>query len=118
MNTELTDFTIIFQCTLSLQVASTTSGNENCWYYEGRNGWWKFDERSNEDLETLYAENPDDKIELLICGHLYVIDFEANVQFRKDGTGRVRRIKRDKRDLPAKGVAGLIVAKCECSKNM
>ena len=22
------------------------------WYYEGRNGWWRFEERNSEELET------------------------------------------------------------------
>ena len=48
------------------------------------------------------------RIELLICGQIYVVDFANCVQFRKDFSGRVRRIKRDFVTAPAIGVAGLV----------
>ena len=51
-------------------------------------------------------------IELLICGHLYVIDFKNMVQYRKNqgfgGGGRKRKIKRDILTASCKGVAGLV----------
>lgn len=45
------------------------------WFYEGRNGWWQYDERTSVELESRYKKG--DKIfELLIAGFLYVIDLE------------------------------------------
>ena len=45
------------------------------WYYEGRNGWWQYDDRTSGELETFHASG-DSKCELLIAGFLYIIDFE------------------------------------------
>ena len=45
------------------------------WYYEGRNGWWQYDDRTSGELETFHAGG-DVKCELLIAGFLYIIDFE------------------------------------------
>jgi E3 ubiquitin-protein ligase RNF146 len=78
-----------------------------CWFYEGKNGWWKFDERNNEDIEDMYSKGVP-KADLLICGNMYVIDYQNYLQYRKDGCGRVRRIKRDNPSVSVKGVAGLI----------
>ena len=95
-----------------LRGASTSSGNDasvasgTCWYYEGRSGWWKFDERNGQEIEDAYCKKLE-KFEMLICGSLYMIDFKNMIQYRKDGTGRVRVIKRDLASAHAKGVAGL-----------
>ena len=43
----------------------------------------KFDQRNNEEIEKSFKEGKD-RIELLICGHLYVIDFTNMQQYRKD----------------------------------
>ena len=45
--------------------------------------------------------------ELLIAGHLYIIDFDQMLQYRKTDLVRRRRIKRDLATIPKKGVAGL-----------
>ena len=45
------------------------------WYYEGRNGWWQYDDRTNDEVEAFHARG-ESKCELLIAGFLYIIDFE------------------------------------------
>ena len=40
-------------------------------------------------------------------GKLYVIDFKNMIQYRVDGSGRVRCIKRDSASSSSKGIAGL-----------
>merc|ERR1712038_883808 len=51
------------------------------WYYEGRNGWWQYDDRTSGELETFHASG-DSKCELLIAGFLYIINFEQILQYR------------------------------------
>lgn len=77
------------------------------WYYQGRNGWWQYDERTSCDLEE--AHNAGTKtIELLIAGFLYTIDLDEMVQKRRNDPSRSRKIKRDIADIPdKKGVAGI-----------
>ncbi|XP_069701638.1 E3 ubiquitin-protein ligase rnf146-like isoform X1 [Periplaneta americana] len=76
------------------------------WFYEGRNGWWQYDERTSRELETAYKKG--ERIcELLVAGLLYVADFDAMLQVRRNDPSRRRRIKRDLATIPKKGVAGL-----------
>jgi len=76
------------------------------WFYQGRNGWWKFEERNNEELEENYSLGQ--KIfETMICGNLYIIDFQAMEQCQKGFPNRKRKIKRDLKTSSCKGVAGL-----------
>lgn len=77
------------------------------WFYEGRNGWWQYDERTSCELESKYKKG--EKIfELLIAGFLYVIDLENMRQCRRNDQTRRRRIRRDLRNIPGvKGIAGL-----------
>jgi len=76
------------------------------WFYEGRNGWWKFEERNNEELEENYSLGQK-VFETMICGNLYIIDFQAMEQFQKGYPNRKRKIKRDLKTSYCKGVAGL-----------
>lgn len=77
------------------------------WFYEGRNGWWQYDERTSQELETRYKKG-DKMFELLIAGFLYVIDLENMRQYRRNDQTRRRRIRRDLRSIPdIKGIAGL-----------
>lgn len=69
-------------------------------------GWWKYDERSNEDIEEASKQNLN-AIQILICGELYIIDFKQKVQYPKKNPSRKRYIKRDLNFQNAKGVAGL-----------
>nr|ACO14578.1 RING finger protein 146 [Caligus clemensi] len=83
---------------------------ETAWFYEGREGWWRYDTRTSNEIEEIYAarqENEENAAELLIAGFIYVIDFDNEVQYRKNRPGRRRKIKRDAFDAPSKGVAGL-----------
>ncbi|XP_037305716.2 E3 ubiquitin-protein ligase rnf146-like [Pungitius pungitius] len=79
---------------------------DHAWYYEGRNGWWQYDERTNRELEEAFAKDRK-STEMLIAGFLYVADLENMVQYRRNEHGRRRKIKRDIVDIPKKGVAGL-----------
>jgi len=76
------------------------------WFYEGRNGWWVYDERTSQDVE-MYYKNGDKRCELLIAGFLYIIDFEHMLQYRRNDPSRRRRVKRDVATVSKKGVAGL-----------
>ncbi|XP_056634175.1 E3 ubiquitin-protein ligase rnf146-like [Diorhabda sublineata] len=76
------------------------------WFYEGRNGWWQYDERTSKDLENSYKNN-EKTCELLIAGFLYIVDLENMLQIRRNDPSRRRRIKRDFASVPKKGVAGL-----------
>ncbi|CAG4947766.1 unnamed protein product [Parnassius apollo] len=76
------------------------------WYYEGRNGWWKYDERSNCDLEAAFVRGEKD-CKLLLAGALYRVDFEKNLQVRQNDQTKRRRVRRDMPTLPSKGIAGI-----------
>jgi len=76
------------------------------WFYEGRNGWWRFESRNNDDLEEAFSEGKQ-QVETLICGNIYVIDLASMEQFQKSMPQRKRRIKRDLKTAQCKGVAGL-----------
>lgn len=89
------------------ELKSASRGNgEYAWYYEGRNGWWQYDERTTRELEDAFTKGKKNT-EMLIAGFLYVADFENMVQYRRNEHGRRRKIKRDIIDIPKKGVAGL-----------
>ena len=102
------------------------------WFYEGRNGWWEYDERTTAELEEAYktslktaadtgetsssspnqGQDSSNNCELLIAGFLYVIDFENMMQYRRNEPQRRRRVKRD---IPAqitnrKGIAGIRIS--------
>ncbi|MCL4133145.1 UNVERIFIED_CONTAM: hypothetical protein GTU68_011045, partial [Idotea baltica] len=76
------------------------------WFYEGRNGWWQYDERTSLDLENAYSGGQR-LFEVLVAGFLYTVDFDRMVQQRRNDPSRRRRIKRDLGTIPKKGVAGL-----------
>ncbi|XP_023022868.1 E3 ubiquitin-protein ligase rnf146 isoform X1 [Leptinotarsa decemlineata] len=80
--------------------------NDFQWFYEGRNGWWQYDERTSKDLEESYKKN-ESTCELLIAGFLYIVDLENMLQIRRNDPSRRRRIKRDHGSIPKKGIAGL-----------
>ncbi|XP_034238232.1 E3 ubiquitin-protein ligase RNF146 isoform X2 [Thrips palmi] len=76
------------------------------WFYEGRSGWWQYDERTSRELEAAYKSGQR-TCELLIVGQLYIADFDAMLQLRRNDLSRRRRIKRDLASIPKKGIAGL-----------
>ncbi|XP_032689390.1 E3 ubiquitin-protein ligase RNF146 [Odontomachus brunneus] len=88
------------------QKESEHSEEEYQWFYEGRNGWWQYDERTSIELETAYKQGRRN-CELLIAGFLYIADFGSMLQLRRNDPSRRRRIKRDLYNVPRKGVAGL-----------
>jgi len=77
------------------------------WFYEGRRGWWQYDDRTSRELEVRYKKG-EKTFELLIAGFLYIIDLENMRQIRRNDQTRRRRIRRDLRSIPdIKGIAGL-----------
>ncbi|KAH0548421.1 E3 ubiquitin-protein ligase RNF146 isoform X6 [Cotesia glomerata] len=80
--------------------------DEYQWFYEGRNGWWQYDQRTSLELETAYKQGKR-TYELLIAGFLYIADFGSMLQLRRNDPSRQRRIKRDLSNAPKKGIAGL-----------
>ncbi|XP_061563133.1 E3 ubiquitin-protein ligase rnf146-like [Cololabis saira] len=89
-----------------LSQSGSGSRGDYAWYYEGRNGWWQYDERTSAELEEAFTKGTK-STEMLIAGFLYVADLENMVQYRRNEHGRRRKIKRDVVDIPKKGVAGL-----------
>jgi len=80
--------------------------DQSQWFYEGRNGWWRFEARTNEDLEEKFLTG-EMSMELMIVGTIYVIDFSQMEQYQKERPNRKRKIKRDMKSSSCKGVAGL-----------
>lgn len=77
------------------------------WFYEGRNGWWQYDDRTSQEMEQRYKNN-ETSFDLLIAGYLYTIDFEKKIQYRQDNPMKRRQIKRDFVNIPEKkGIAGI-----------
>ncbi|XP_008396298.1 E3 ubiquitin-protein ligase rnf146-like [Poecilia reticulata] len=89
-----------------LNRGGSESRGDYTWYYEGRNGWWQYDERTSRELEEAFVKGRK-STEMLIAGFLYVADLENMVQYRRNEHGRRRKMKRDVVDIPKKGVAGL-----------
>lgn len=83
---------------------STDDGYQ--WFYEGRNGWWQYDERTSQDIEEAYKKG-EKSCTILVAGYVYVVDFEAMLQQRQNDPSRRRHVKRDLASIPKKGVAGL-----------
>nr|CAD7441736.1 unnamed protein product [Timema bartmani] len=76
------------------------------WFYEGRNGWWQYEERTSADIEEVFKLG-EPSCEIMICGVLYIIDFVKNHQYRKHDPTKKRRIKRDLETCENKGIAGI-----------
>ncbi|XP_034656488.1 E3 ubiquitin-protein ligase rnf146 isoform X1 [Drosophila subobscura] len=76
------------------------------WYYEGRNGWWQYDDRTSQDIEEAFKKG-EKSCSILVAGYVYVVDLEQLVQQRQNEPTRCRRVKRDLATIPKKGVAGL-----------
>ncbi|XP_050351452.1 E3 ubiquitin-protein ligase RNF146-B [Nymphalis io] len=88
------------------EIASEGDTEKYQWYYEGRNGWWKYDERSNMDLENMYSSGETECL-LLLAGTIYCVDFHNMIQIRRSDPTKRRRVKRDIPTLPSKGIAGI-----------
>jgi len=91
----------------SATALETSTLDDVRWYYEGRNGWWQYDDRTSIELETFHARG-NSNCELLIAGFLYIINFEQMLQYRRSDPSRRRRILRDRVSaVPRKGIAGI-----------
>ncbi|XP_055598766.1 E3 ubiquitin-protein ligase RNF146-A-like [Uranotaenia lowii] len=88
------------------KAAKSNDGAEYQWYYEGRNGWWQYDERTSQELEESYQKK-ERFCKILVAGFLYIVDFEHKCQIRQNDPSRIRRVKRDLATIAKKGVAGL-----------
>lgn len=66
-------------------------------------GWWRYDERSNKELEAAYGRG-DPACSVLVAGSLYTIQFDTMVQWRRTDPSRRRRVRRDTAAFPAKGI--------------
>lgn len=65
-----------------------------------------YDQRTNDEIDQAFR-HADRRVEILIVGHLYIIDFENMQQYRLNDIQRRRRIKYDLISAPKKGVGGL-----------
>ena len=74
-----------------------------------------YDQRTNDDIDRAFRD-AERRVEILIVGHLYVIDFENMLQYRLNDTQRRRRIKYDLMSAPKKGVGGLKLDRQRCSE--
>lgn len=101
--------TLLNDCELSHGSASSTC-EKYAWFYEGRNGWWQYDVRTNHEIEEGYRSKKR-SFELLIAGYMYIIDLDNMLQIRRSDPSRRRRIKRDLVTAPKKGIAGLKIMK-------
>jgi len=97
------------------QSQDSAQQQEMIWFYEGRNGWWRFEERNSEELEDLWKSGGQE-LETIICGQLYVINIGRMEQWQKNFPTRKRKIKRDLKSSCSKGVAGLMMNNCRSKK--
>ena len=92
-------------------IDSNAEGSQEwAWFYRGGAGWWRFEERNNQELEEAF-EAGEHSVEMMICGQLYVMDLAKNEQYPKNVPTRKRKIKRDVKTSESKGVAGLMKRK-------
>ncbi|XP_037934350.1 E3 ubiquitin-protein ligase rnf146 isoform X2 [Teleopsis dalmanni] len=83
---------------------STEDGYQ--WFYEGRNGWWQYDDRTSQDIEEAYKKG-EKSCTVMVAGYVYIVDLVNMLQLRQNDATRCRRVKRDLATIPKKGVAGL-----------
>lgn len=74
-------------------------------------GWWQYDERAMDVLETAFAANQPNA-QLLLAGKMYQVDLQQMIQYPQNDPRASRKIRRDL-DVAGnerKGVAGIPVA--------
>ena len=110
---------------VELEIANNNSPSSSetnyHWFYEGRNGWWRYDNRTSVEIEEAHLKQ-EKTVNVQVAGYVYVIDFEKMLQFRHNGQSRKRKIKRElastpKKDLNIKGVAGLCFSNKDSDSN-
>ena len=106
----LSQETVLTAAGADIDTETADTGPEWVWFYEGRSGWWRFEERNNQELEEAF-EAGEQSVEMMICGQLYVMDLAKNEQYPKNFPTRKRKIKRDVKTSESKGVAGLMKRK-------
>lgn len=92
--------------TVPVTVPTTLLAAEYRWFYEGFAGWWQYDDRTSDELESAFVKQLP-SYEVQVAGYIYTVDFVHMTQKRKDNSGRKRRIKRDLKDCEKKGIAGI-----------
>jgi E3 ubiquitin-protein ligase RNF146 len=99
----------LLQRTRSDLASSMVGVNNWQWFYQSRGGgWWKFEERNNQDIEDAFHAGQE-QMDTLICGNMYTVDFVSLCQFNRDDATRKRRIKRDSVLAQSVGVAGMVL---------
>ncbi|XP_073947192.1 E3 ubiquitin-protein ligase RNF146-A-like isoform X1 [Choristoneura fumiferana] len=96
------------------QMSDDTKENEPDfqWYYRGERGWWRYDERSNFELETAFNLRVSE-FSLRLAGADYIVNFQTMVQMRKGDRTKRRKVRRAAPTLPAKGIAGIKNKECQ-----
>lgn len=69
-------------------------------------GWWKYDERTNKEIESSY-QSEETSCQVMVVGLLFVVDFSRMLQYRVRDPTKRRKIKRDVSSAPMKGIAGI-----------
>nr|XP_033323063.1 E3 ubiquitin-protein ligase RNF146-B-like [Megalopta genalis]XP_033323064.1 E3 ubiquitin-protein ligase RNF146-B-like [Megalopta genalis] len=80
-----------------------SSEKEYHWFFEGGNGWWKYESKINKDLETMYNLGKT-KCEIRVSDSIYIVDFQKHCQYGKYTPRHKLYIKRDRIDAPCVGV--------------
>ncbi|GAU99159.1 hypothetical protein RvY_10198-1 [Ramazzottius varieornatus] len=84
------------------------------WFYEGRGGgWWQYDERTSAAIDDAVSKGQS-SLEVMLAGHIYILDFVALVQMQKDNPAIRRRMMHGVADASTKGIAGLTKQKLAC----
>lgn len=89
------------------------------WLYQAKDGgWWMYEQRLINEIETAYKTGQKHKLDVQISGFMYVIDLRQMVQYRAEKPNRQRRIKRQvttttSGDNEYKGIAGILIEKDE-----
>ncbi|CAI4230929.1 unnamed protein product [Auanema sp. JU1783] len=74
-------------------VSNTSDSEVHFWLYEGSNGWWRYEPRVEQYMESCYCSDSE-VVEVSICGYVYVVNFGSMIQYRKDlGIRKKRAMK-------------------------
>lgn len=91
---------------MPMDANASTNQEKYQWFYQGRNGWWQFDERTSQDIEKSFG-NGDEQCTIFVAGYVYVLDFDQMLQQRRNDPSRKRKVKRDLATMPKLGIAGI-----------